>query len=83
MPAAEYRRRLAALPVRPREDVCAPLRIIVPADAVGDDEVLEARRRYPEAFAAIDCELRLSAAEVAARERLVTEAIRLGYRPPG
>jgi hypothetical protein len=42
--------------------------------------VLAARARYPQAFAAIDAGL--PATEVAARERLVTEAIRVGYRPP-
>ena len=81
MPAAEYRRRLAALPRR-REDASAPVRVIVPVDAVSEDEVLAARSRYPEAFAAIDFDLHLSATEVAARERLVTEAIRVGYCPP-
>jgi hypothetical protein len=84
MPAAEYRRRLAALPARRREDAPghAPARIVVPADAVSEDEVLAARSRYPQAFAAIDSDGRLSAAELAARERLVTEAIRVGYLPP-
>jgi hypothetical protein len=84
MPSAEYRRRLAALPTRRREDAPgpAPARIVVPADAVSEDEVLAARSRYPQAFAAIDSDVRLSATELAARERLVTEAIRVGYRPP-
>ena len=82
MTAGEYRRRLSALPARRDEDPpsSAPARLVVPADAVSEDEVLAARARYPQAFAAIDAGL--PATEVAARERLVTEAIRVGYRPP-
>ena len=80
LPAAEYRRRLAALPRHPPEDPIPPARIIVPLDAVTEDEVRAARARYPQAFAAIGSDL--SATEIAARERLVTEAIRVGYRPP-
>lgn len=80
MTAAEYRRRLSALPARRgrRE----PVRIVVPVDAVSEAEVLAARTRYPQAFAAIDVDVHLSAAEIATRERLVTEAIRVGYLPP-
>lgn len=61
--------------------VRARLRIVVPGDVVSEDEVRAARNRYPQAFAAIGSDL--SATEVAARERLVTEAVRVGYRPPG
>lgn len=82
MTAAEYRRRLSALPARRRTDPRAPARVVVPADAVSEDEVLAARARYPQAFAAIDSDGHLPATEIAARERLVTEAIRVGYLPP-
>jgi hypothetical protein len=84
MPVAEYRRRLAALPSRRRTDppVQVSSRIVVPADAVSEHEVLAAQARHPQAFAAIDGAADLSPAEIAARERLVTEAIRVGYRPP-
>ncbi|MCU1473539.1 MAG: hypothetical protein JWQ92_1607 [Amnibacterium sp.] len=84
MPVAEYRRRLAAIASRRRPDPrsAAPVRIEVPADAVPEDEVLETRARFPRAFAAIDTAPDLSIGEIAARERLVTEAIRVGYLPP-
>lgn len=82
MTAAGYGRRLAALPTPRREDASAPARPSVPVDAVSEDAVLEARGRHPEAFAAIDSDLRPSATEVAARARLVTEPIRVDYRPP-
>jgi hypothetical protein len=83
LPVAEYRRRLAALPTSSRSDPRSPAaaRIVVPEGAVPDDEVRAARDRYPQAFAGID-DPDLSPEEVAARERLVTEAIRVGYRPP-
>ncbi|HEV7622662.1 MAG TPA: hypothetical protein VGO26_00885 [Amnibacterium sp.] len=84
MPVAEYRRRLAALPSRGGADPHDPssVRIVVPVGAVSADEVLAARSRYPRAFAAIDADTILSPAEIGARERLVTEAIRVGYLPP-
>ena len=84
MPVAEYRRRLAALASRRRVDPrsAAGVRIEVPADAVPEEEVLEARLRHPRAFAAIDAIPDLTIGEIAARERLVTEAIRVGYLPP-
>jgi len=82
MTVGEYRRRLSATPVQRPEVGPSPSRAVLPADAVSDDEVRAARTRYPRAFAAIESDAHLPAAEVWARERLVTLAIRVGYLPP-
>ncbi len=83
LPASEYRRRLAALDA-PR----AAERLLVRGETprrelmVSPAEIAAARRTYPQAFGAIDADTALPPDEVAARERLVTEAIRIGYLPP-
>ena len=83
LPASEYRRRLAALePSRPAER--RPVRGETPTREVmvSADEVAAARRHYPQAFGAVDADATLPPSEVSARERLITEAIRIGYLPP-
>ncbi|MGN6743237.1 MAG: hypothetical protein ACTHJL_08065 [Amnibacterium sp.] len=77
MPVADYRRRLAA-EAPPARTAADPANLA----AVTDDEVLAARLRHPQAFRAIDADPRLPRAEVIARERLIAEALRVGYLPP-
>lgn len=77
MPVADYRRMLAAAPAAPRSRQDP-----VNRSAVTDEEVIAARLRHPRAFGAVDADPSLPRAEVVARERLITEAIRVGYLPP-
>ncbi len=81
LPVAEYRRRLAALPAARAADAAgaAAARTVT---AVTAEDVEAARSRFPEAFAALDAEAGLSAAETTERERLIVAAIRAVHHSP-